>query len=283
MNITEACVLVLYLSGCYAITYACYYPEKYFQIVDDLCNNISDQYLIPYVIKFVKMYSSFKNDIHRLKQDIYLYHPMCTHIFDLLSYGGLILHSEYYDYNIEPFNNIWIEKINIIIKDDEDKLESTYYKPDINNMQPDWINYVTLFNKLYTFDETNIYTETLLCGKFNNMYMYRVEDKKSNLIDIMDFDNKSSVGFLSITLKFPDQRPIDLNLTSNLMYINNEILSRAFIVRYIKYNNIDCIYDDNYTLDIVDNNIEMNTLHAGEYIILGDDSYVINKDNANTD
>ena len=87
MNITEACVLVLYLSGCYAITYACYYPEKYFQMVDDLWNNISNQYLVPHVIKFVKMYSSFKNDIHQLKQNIYLYHPMCTNIFDLYAHS----------------------------------------------------------------------------------------------------------------------------------------------------------------------------------------------------
>ena len=111
--------------------------------------------------------------------------------------------------------------------------------------------------------------------------MYRVEDKK--LTDVPDFNRKSSTGFLSITLKFHKQDPIDINISPNIMYVNNEILSRAFIMRYIKYNNIVCTYNDNYIIDIVDNNIEMNTLHPGDYIILGEDSYVINKDNANTD
>lgn len=284
MNITEVGVLFFYLSGCYAIIYACNYPREYFQMVDNLWNTIKNEYLIPYVIKFVKMYSLSKNNLYQLKQDIYLYNPQCKYIFDLLSYGGLFIHAEYYDYSIEPFNNRWVDKINIIINNDNVKLESTYYIPDNNHLQPDWINYIALFNKLYTFDETKntFYTESLLCGKFENSYVYRIEDK--NLTDLPDFNRKSSTGFLSITLRFHNQNPIDIIISPNIMYVNNEILSRAFIMRYIKYNNLDCIYDDNYIIDIVDNNIEMNTLHAGDYIILSEDSYLIIKDNnANTD
>ena len=61
------------------------------------------------------------------------------------------------------------------------------------------------------------------------------------------------------------------------MYINNELFSTAFLLRYIHYNNIDINLNNNYVLDIMDNDINMIQIKPNEYLVLNNTDYTIKR------
>ena len=60
-----------------------------------------------------------------------------------------------------------------------------------------------------------------------------------------------------------------------MLYDKNEILSSAFIKRYLDYNSLDVVYSHNYKIHIMDNNINMVTLTEKDYILLHKENYEI--------
>ena len=70
---------------------------------------------------------------------------------------------------------------------------------------------------------------------------------------------------------------ITMNLDKDLYFTNNVILSSLFIKRYLDYQPEDFIFDENYTINLMDNNINMITLTYPQSIMLSEDSYRIIK------
>jgi hypothetical protein len=60
-----------------------------------------------------------------------------------------------------------------------------------------------------------------------------------------------------------------------MFYENNEILSSAFIKRYLEYNPTNVTYNHNYKIHIMDNDINMIALTSKDYILLHKDKYEI--------
>ena len=72
-----------------------------------------------------------------------------------------------------------------------------------------------------------------------------------------------------------------MDVDANHMYVNNELFSRGFVTRYVKYNNIDINFTNDYIINIMDNDINMITLKSNQYLVINKTDYVvktINKD-----
>jgi hypothetical protein len=59
------------------------------------------------------------------------------------------------------------------------------------------------------------------------------------------------------------------------MVENNEILSAAFIKRILDYQPEKYVFDMNYTLKIIDNNVNELVLNSKQYIVLNETNYCV--------
>jgi hypothetical protein len=187
---------------------------------------------------------------------------------------------------------MWINECSLL-KNDRDnetdmKLDNMYYFVD-NTCGNTVLNFFKTFNVVSNYISIslpdNTHNEILLFGKFNDIYVSRVHQpgNKLAITNITDFTKSSNVSFLSVSLIIPHQQPIDIIIDKNMLYLNNELLSKAFIERYLNHHNIKVKLIDNYTVDIIDHNIDMLILKSSEYIRLQLYEYTICKHIANAD
>lgn len=106
-----------------------------------------------------------------------------------------------------------------------------------------------------------------------------LEIKEDIIYETVEF--KSFINhFLSINLIIPNVDPINIVLKKDNydFYIVGNTIDKTFINHYLK--NIISIeeYIDNYTLEVIDNNVNMFTLTQDEYIFLENEfNYIIKK------
>jgi hypothetical protein len=87
---------------------------------------------------------------------------------------------------------------------------------------------------------------------------------------------KSIVDFINIDYTHPRMKdPINIKLDPNYLYEGNEILSKAFILRYLKYQSSPFVFSDEYTIKIVDSDINTVTLMSNQYILLKKNAYTV--------
>jgi hypothetical protein len=89
-------------------------------------------------------------------------------------------------------------------------------------------------------------------------------------------NTRSKSSFLTVEYTHPKmQNRISIELEQGLYFTNNVILSALFIKRYLEYHPEEFIFDENYTINLMDNNINMITLTYSQSILLSEDSYTI--------
>jgi hypothetical protein len=236
-------------------------------------------------------YSEIKNKITNFTNYVYTYHPIITCTIDISVYSYKWLYAMHYNENIEPYHNYWVST-NYLMQ------HSFQHDAPVTNM--DNYNYVydnntksypytfihninTCCNLLTNTSFNSLYKENLLYAKYNNIYISRVHHKCgliNHFKSITEFNIPSSVCLLSVTLKVND-KTINMDVDKNHMYVNNELFSRGFVTRYIKYNNIDINYNDDYIIHIMDMDINMVELKSNQYLVINKSDYVvktINKD-----
>jgi hypothetical protein len=114
--------------------------------------------------------------------------------------------------------------------------------------------------------------------KYNERYIHRICNKNfPELLEIsIDELELSSTRFLSIEYTHPDMKtPIILSIDKGHFVNNNEVLSPVFILRLLEYQSQSYVFDMNYTLKIMDNNINMFDLTYDKYVLLTTNSYRI--------
>lgn len=129
------------------------------------------------------------------------------------------------------------------------------------------------------YDE-KINHEILLISKdFNNRYCSRVFTGEDLAKDEYEWKQpvESNIEFLSISYSTPDMKEdsISIELSPNYLFVGNQILSRTFIAKYLSQLPIytKYIYNKNYTIDIMDSELNMIQLGWNDYIILKQSSY----------
>jgi hypothetical protein len=142
----------------------------------------------------------------------------------------------------------------------------------------------SMYSNLYSnvvsiINQERSLVECLLTFKHNNKYIHRISnpdknlknDKASNIIM-----EDSEVRFISIEYHSKNYlNPIVLELDKNEYLVNNELFSAIFIKRALEYQCPYHVFDRNYTLLLLDNNLRSINLNFGEYIVLHKTYYSI--------
>lgn len=86
----------------------------------------------------------------------------------------------------------------------------------------------------------------------------------------------SKVRFLCINYRHPNMKnELFLDMDTNYYYKNNTILSPVFVYSLLKHQTSDFIFDLNYELHIIDNELNIITLKSNECIYLDENKYKI--------
>lgn len=86
----------------------------------------------------------------------------------------------------------------------------------------------------------------------------------------------SKVKFLDIQYHHPDMsEPLILELSREYYYSGNQLFSDAFVYRMLLYQPFPFVFDERYTVELMDNELETMTLKSTEYLILDKTSYSV--------
>ena len=175
------------------------------------------------------------------------------------------------NHKVEPFGNQWINTTILLDDHTHDRAISyieTYDSIDTDNEIIENVNYIC-DNMIYL--GSNI-LEYLVIVKSDDQYYYYVKKPTVEL----ETNATSKASFLCISYNHQNmKRPIFIELNKNEMIVNNEILSATFIKRYLEYQQEKYVFDMNYTLKIIDNNVNEIVLISNQYIVLNEKDYTV--------
>jgi len=240
-----------------------------------------------------------------IAQKIYTSNPIIQKTGTIVYNIYLLCHKTIYNYKIEPNITLTGKKINVWINtilylDDYHNFEESYDFVSIENesgvfcadpsrhpervsgrgseqnIQPCLFMYNDIVDKNKYID----YSNYLMIMKFYNSYLVHI-----NMNNDDDNDNKntkqflckpSCVSFLTIQYTHPRQpQPVSIVLPKGMYTVGNELFSPIFVLRCLKYQTQSYYFDMNYSLKIIDNNIEIVKLTSKQYIKIEEKSYKI--------
>jgi hypothetical protein len=236
-------------------------------------------------------YSTCIEYIKGVFNDICLEFPIVKKIADEVVYYSNYTKSVCYNYRIEPRNSTWISTSMLMKYDYND---SPYFIESYNDFDCDeYLKPRGLSTKyedvcgtnLHNFEESNHQTsnetrleETLTILKYENQYLtyfvsdYKKEQQKRLRLPI----NESKVSFLSIEYIHPVMdKGIPLELDKGFLLVNNCLFSPLFIKRMLEYQSTRTYFSNDYTLKIMDSDLNMIELKYGQYIRLNEKDYII--------
>ena len=178
--------------------------------------------------------------------------------------------------NDQSYSEIYDELSDTVTeKDCETKYRSAYLS--VLNNSKHYINYKNNDEcAVRLYDENH---DTCVIMKKNNLYYVDICDGIDSKLCIEAPIVKSNCVPISIVYKHPDMmEEIDLLFIPNEMYcVNNCLFSKAFVRRCLEYQDKPFIFDDCYTINIIDSNVTMYTMTENHYMKILVDKFQINK------
>ena len=229
--------------------------------------------------------------IRMTKAGNYLYNnfDVVKNTVDTSSYKYERIKALYNAHRIEPFDKNWV-CISVLLKNDENLFTGNkqIYLENYQHIKPHtttdvskkeyYNNCLSYFGKMATSiaKSDNNVIETMITMRLDDGITNNSFNKNT---DEPTYSNtRSKASFLTIEYTHPKMETrITMNLDKDLYFTNNVILSSLFIKRYLDYQPEDFIFDENYTINLMDNNINMITLTYPQSIMLSEDSYRIIK------
>ena len=265
--------LLFYTSGGYNLLYNCVS-----HIIQPICILLFTQYVSLY--RTIKSHFEYTYDTY----------PIVRDMTNELKLAYDMLHASYYNYHTEPPVEPWlcvvfINKNNLPERKNnpytfieeysyflpyENEIDETSYCNGYLEEAHDAANNIIDFESIY---------ESMIVMNVKNTYYYRIlYDTQRTFEPIPTLSNHCDTHFLTIQYCHPKQNTsIDIQLDKRIYIIGNEILSPTFVLRYLEYQPIPFYFDKDYTIDIMDTNINMFTLTSNEYICLEKNTYTIQK------
>ena len=125
--------------------------------------------------------------------------------------------------------------------------------------------------------------ECLLTMKYDNKYIYKICTRENKCCHELSSElpyELSKIKFLNIEYCHPEnEKSITIEIDRTGYLVGNEMLSCAFVKRGLEYMSDRKLFDNRYTLKIMDNNLDSIVIFSDEYIVLERDSYKIMKKN----
>lgn len=184
-----------------------------------------------------------------------------------------------YNYRVEPNNTNWTNISSIILTQSvAAKYEEKYDFFDESEPAEVCANVLDFLTAKVNKLSLNNTTIDLYTLKVGDKYVYRnLSRVTGSHSQKFDFKN-SKIRFLSIEYTHPKMTTtIYLDIPRNAYLIGNEILSATFVLRCLKYQVKSFIFDLDYALNLMDNNIKQFTMNSEQYCLLGEMEYTVKR------
>lgn len=179
--------------------------------------------------------------------------------------------------DIEPTQSDWLSIFSCKNDEENKKYICNEEYIHIENITPDLglSDYKKILETHIATNSIEKNTELLFTLKTPTFSLCNIFNE--NINDDVKIDlEKSTVDFINIDYTHPKMKdPINIKLDPNYLYQGNEILSKAFILRYLKYQSAPFVFSDEYTIKIVDGEINTVTLTSDQYILLKKNAYSV--------
>jgi len=241
-------------------------------------------------ISLFTFYTNLLTNTKIIFEDYYNNHKNFRFMYDITSYVYFLFDSYLCEYPIEPFSNYWINSIIYCIQDNNnnqflENYETIPYQLEYNNDNVKE-NLIQVLEGQKKFNiKTNIdCIENLFIIKNNNKYIFKTNLNNFNANDILDKKNVSNPFFEIKYTNLDTGHYMNIDLPKNFFIDGNEILSNAFIKRFIDYNimrgyspNEKYLYSINYSIEVLDFCFSAHTLDKNSYILLSDSDFTIQR------
>lgn len=235
-------------------------------------------------------YSKLKVKWQKYSDELYRSNALVRFGMDLCDYGQRYALSLWNSTKIEPFVGQWIDTIKLC--ENPDNITVTVVNENKRRVQcgcdatenyynnPDWpieraIESYALGMAMHSVfnEEGDMEILALLKSgeyRFSRIAWYPKRGPTENATVMISL-HPSSVRFLTVEYCHPRMKTtLLLNLEREYYLEGNHLFSAAFICRMLKYQNSakDYYFDTNYTLKLMDNDINMTELVYGQYVVL---------------
>lgn len=228
-------------------------------------------------IKLFTMYTDLIYNWNTFYKKKYENDELFRETMDIIIHFYSQLHSFMYGYQLEPEDPYWYNisvlnnMINTVNKNIEYTLDEKYEIYEKYNKPVQETTMIEYNNIINNMNKNNLIS-VLITIKQDDKYYIQVNTCTNMNLKF----TPSTVRFLSIEYEDPLlKEKIPLTINANMFYEENEILSSAFIKRYLEYNPTNVAYNHNYKIHIMDNDINMILLKSNDYILLHKDKYEI--------
>jgi hypothetical protein len=190
------------------------------------------------------------------------------------------------DILIEPVDNQhWLCETHMIPTTPSSKISSFYFKKS----PPASIYYSFHLKEKYSsspfsYREKEIYDEGHFLWTYSipvmteNTQKYLRVIKNTPFSSIYDIQKPklSSLSFLDIQYHHPEMKDsLILEVPKEWCCVGNGLFSPAFVLRMLYYQTLPFIFDMRYSLDIMDNELNMLSLNSNQHIVLNEMTYEV--------
>ena len=224
------------------------------------------------IYNLIRFFSQFKFNSYKCFQKSYEEIPLIKSSFDKFNEYKYIINNSLTNYKIEKPGN-WC-CIYTMKNDNISENIITLNDNEITNEE--------LINKFLEMfkNTTNLNENNLLIFKTETNRICKIYDKEFTNINLNP--QKCINNLLSIEYTHPEMdKKIDIKLDNSYFYINNEILSDVFILKYLQYQENEYVFNKYYQVNIMDNKLNLITLTNEDFIVLEKSGYSIKKINKN--
>jgi hypothetical protein len=172
----------------------------------------------------------------------------------------------------EPTANHWITLCTVQNYDQETshyfETMQIYYQPIRHCDQ-------RVFNESLDCKNTNV-SDNIIVMKTDGLYKVRIFAKEDDLVEVIDTTDQlpevlepSCFQMLNAFYKHPEMDDsIPLKVPQEMMMVGNQLFSPAFVRRCLEYQSMAFFFDKEYTVEIVDSNIDMHTLKHTNHLLI---------------
>lgn len=263
-------------SGC------AFYLNAGYIIIAEYINNFNAETEVFKLCLFVNQVKAFV-----LTKLIYIYenNEFVNKAVNLFHYTCLAFFAQLQFRRIEPFAHNWT-CVSALIKSYYNYQNFTYKYNELYECKEDisYSEYKELFETVRCIikSETSI-QECVVSCKFEDEYVHRICSLQLYDKPISDISvERSEIKFITIEY-YNDQHsnssPVILELKNGELLVNNELLSASFVKRMLEHQAPYHVYNKDYMIVLMDNNLRTIRLYEGDYIVLHNNYYsLMNQD-----
>ena len=183
----------------------------------------------------------------------------------ILPWGSTI---RYYKISIDGGNNYSIREKYTQFEDTSSGELKSWFSSEIENAK-DVLSLDNSLQEMLVILKTTEYTK---CNVFKNDAIRNPGEKSEDEFT----PEPSNAKFLMVEYSHPKMNEaIALNVDKSYFQIGNQILSGAFILRLLEHQVKPFVFDEDYSLTLMDSDINQKTLKSKQYILLEENSYQI--------